>query len=149
MAAIEIPVMIFSSRLAERFSKSKLIVLAFICAMIFYLGIFFATDLWHFILLQCINGLYYGLYAGLGLTLMQEQTQDKVGFVSAVYSNAMRVGIMLGTAGAGIIAQFSRFQYANLGSMCVALLAVICMIIFLIIQKSNSYPAPSAVSETG
>ena len=146
VAALEIPIMIFSSHLAKNYSKSRLIMFSFVCAMVFYTGIFFATELWQFILLQCINGIYYGLYAGLGLTLMQEQSKDNVGFVSAVYSNAMRVGMMFGTAGAGLIAQFQSFQFANIGAMLTALAAILCLILFNALKKEENLADPKVHS---
>ena len=150
VACLEIPIMLLGSRLTKVISAKNLMLIAFVFAIIFYLGIFNATHLWQFIALQCINAIFYGFYAGVGLTFLQEELADRVGFTSAVYSNAIKIGLMFGTTGTGIIAQFSSFQYANLGAAMAAFAAVICMLLFSVLKKrevkqqANSQLLPSA-----
>lgn len=150
VACLEIPIMLLGSRLTKVISAKNLMLIAFVFAIIFYLGIFNATHLWQFIALQCINAIFYGFYAGVGLTFLQEELADRVGFTSAVYSNAIKIGLMFGTTGTGIIAQFSSFQYANLGAAMAAFAAIICMLLFSVLKKrevkqqANSQLLPSA-----
>ena len=150
VACLEIPIMLFGSRLTKVISAKNLMLIAFVFAIIFYLGIFNATHLWQFIALQCINAIFYGFYAGVGLTFLQEELTDRVGFTSAVYSNAIKIGLMFGTTGTGIIAQFASFQYANLGAAMAAFVGIICMLLFSVLKKreakqqANSQLLPSA-----
>lgn len=130
VACIEIPVMLYASRLSRTIAKHHLMTLSFVFGISFYLGVFYATQLWHFVVLQAVNAIFYGLYAGIGLTLMQEQLPHRIGFTSAFYSNAMKIGMMLGSSGAGFIAQMSSFQYANIGAAFAALLGIICLFVF-------------------
>ena len=146
VAFLEIPVMLYSARLAEHFHKAKLMVFSFVCAAIFYVSIFFATELWHFIALQFVNALFYGVYAGVGLTLMQDQLPNRIGFTSAYYSNAMKLGMMIGTSGTGLIAQFFSFRYANLGSLTAAMLAILCLVGFGILKQIENNRSTSAHS---
>ncbi|MDU0356036.1 sugar efflux transporter [Paraglaciecola aquimarina] len=130
VACIEIPVMLFTNRLSRWFDKTHLLAVSFVFGLVFYIGIFNAYLLWHFVLLQLFNAIFYGLYAGIGLTLMQEQLPNRIGFTSAFYSNGMKVGLMFGSTAAGVIAQFGSFQYATLGSAVATVLAIIILILF-------------------
>jgi len=130
VACIEIPIMLFSSKLSKKIAKKTLMMSGFCFAMFFYLGIYHASQLWQFIVLQLANAVFYGFYAGLGLTLLQEQLPTRIGFTSAVYSNAIKIGLMFGSTATGIIAQYVNFQSANLAAAAVALLALIVMLMF-------------------
>lgn len=130
VACLEIPIMLYGSRLMKAFSAKKLMLLAFVFAIIFYIGIFNAQYLWQFVVLQVLNAVFYGFYAGVGLTFLQEQLPERIGFTSAVYSNAIKIGLMFGTTGAGIIAQFNSFQYASLGSAIAAFFGICCLLLF-------------------
>ena len=135
VAALEIPVMLYSARLARSISKANLLALSFVFALVFYGLIFFAETPWQFLALQPINACFYGLYAGIGLSLMQEQLEHRIGFTSAFYSNAMKVGMMLGTSLTGLIGQFFSFQFALFGAIAAALLGLACMLIFITMKK--------------
>ncbi|RZQ05304.1 hypothetical protein D8T65_00410 [Vibrio vulnificus] len=60
-----------------------MLAVAFCCAIVFYLGVFFATQVWHLIALQVLNGLFNGIFAGIGLTVLQDQLPERIGFTSA------------------------------------------------------------------
>ncbi|MCM2679720.1 sugar efflux transporter [Echinimonas agarilytica] len=137
VACLEIPVMLFSSRLSRRISKTKLIGISFICGMFFYTGIFFSTQVWQFIALQFVNALFYGLFAGVGLTLLQEELPERIGFTSAFYSNSIKIGMMIGTTGTGIIGQFLSFRHVSLGAFTTAFMASVCLILYWHLKKSQ------------
>lgn len=139
VACLEIPVMLYSANLARRISKEWVLIMAFIFALIFYLGIFNATQIWHFIALQTINALFYGLFAGVGLTLMQEQIPERIGFTSATYSNSLKIGMMMGTSLTGLIAQFSSFQFASVGAMIAIIVALLALIGFMRFQPQDGH----------
>ncbi len=137
VACLEIPVMLYAGKLAQTKSKVKMIGFAFVCAMSFYIGVFFATQVWHLIALQFVNALFYGVFAGIGLTILQEELPQKIGFTSAFYSNAIKVGMMLGTTGTGLIAQFYSFRYATIGSFIAAGLALSCLVLFSYLKRKE------------
>jgi SET family sugar efflux transporter-like MFS transporter len=137
VAGIEIPVMLLSGRLSKITKKSTLMIIAFAFGMAFYLGMFHANTLWQLLVLQFINAVFYGLFAGIGLTLMQDMLPQRVGFTSAVYSNAFKIGVMLGASSTGLIGQYFEFRYAFLGAGSTALLALMCMGLFLLNLKES------------
>ncbi|WP_446441217.1 MFS transporter [Pseudoalteromonas sp. 1181_04] len=92
VALIEIPVMLYSAKLSKRITKTGLLGFAFSCAILFYIGVFFADQVWQFFVLQGVNAIFYGIFAGIGLTILQEQLPSRIGFTSAFYGNAIKVG---------------------------------------------------------
>lgn len=140
VACLEIPIILFAGKLAHKQSKIKMIIFAFCCAMLFYTGIYFADQVWHFIALQFVNALFYGVFAGLSITILQEELPLKIGFTSAFYSNAVKIGMMLGTSGTGLIAQFFSFRAASIGSFCAVGLALTCLLLFGYLKRKAAEP---------
>jgi len=138
---LEIPIMLYAAKLAKRYSKVSMLVVAFCCAIVFYLGVFFATQVWHLIALQVLNGLFYGIFAGIGLTVLQDQLPERIGFTSAFYTNAIKLGVMCGAGATGVIAQFHSFRFASLGSMLAASLALGCLILFSYVKRKEQQPS--------
>lgn len=141
VALLEIPIMLYGAKLAKRYSKVSMLVVAFCCAIVFYLGVFFATQVWHLIALQVLNGLFYGIFAGIGLTVLQDQLPERIGFTSAFYTNAIKLGVMCGAGATGVIAQFHSFRFASLGSMLAASLALGCLILFSYVKRKEQQPS--------
>ena len=134
VAALEIPTMLLAAKLARRFPPAGIMAVAFIFGCCFYVGVYFSQSSWELLTLQILNALFYGLYAGIGLTLLQQQAPDLTGFTSAFYSNATRVGMMLGTIGAGTVAQFFSFRDATIGSLCIAIFGLNVMLVFMYVK---------------
>ncbi|WP_249930192.1 MULTISPECIES: sugar efflux transporter [unclassified Pseudoalteromonas] len=141
VALLEIPIMLYAAKLAKRYSKVSMLVVAFCCAIVFYLGVFFATQVWHLIALQVLNGLFYGIFAGIGLTVLQDQLPERIGFTSAFYTNAIKLGVMCGAGATGVIAQFHSFRFASLGSMLAVSLALGCLILFSYVKRKEQQPS--------
>ncbi|RKF15811.1 MFS transporter [Alginatibacterium sediminis] len=126
-AGLEVPIMIIASRLANHFGTQKLMGIATICGAVFYTGIYSASQGWHFIALQLCNAIFFGVFASLGVTVIQEMLPNRPGFASALFSNSMRAGMMIGTSLTGIIAQFYSFQTAILGASIAVICAAVCL----------------------
>lgn len=127
VAACEIPIMLVSAKLGARFGLFRVFCSAFVFAIVFFIAMYFANDIWHFFALQLVNALFFGFYAGLGLTLLQRACPNKTGFTSALYSNLMKIGVMLGTSITGFVGQFDQFKQANLVAAFSAVLALACL----------------------
>ncbi|MGO1297679.1 MAG: sugar efflux transporter [Vibrio sp.] len=109
-AAVEIPFMLNVASWSNKYGKLPMIRLGFVFGMLFYLGMFFTDTLWICIALQLVNGLFFGIFAGLGITVMQDYAPETIGKASAFYTNSMLVGTMLGTSLMGVIAQYYGFK---------------------------------------
>lgn len=137
VAAMEIPIMLISTRLAARFGQLRVFACSFVFAFIFYCAMYQAEETWLFFALQPINAMFYGLYAGLGLTLLQQAVPNRAGFTSALYSNLMKIGVMTGTSITGLIGYFGTFKMTNVAAAIMALTAIMC----LILHKRQSHTA--------
>ncbi len=126
-AGLEIPVMLLASRLAGRWGVRSLLWLGSLAGVLFYLALYQADSLWQVLLCQLANGLFFGLYAGLGILLIQDMVPHRPGFASACYSNSMRVGGMVGAMLMGLVASVSDFRSVLLVAAAVLLLGMGCL----------------------
>ncbi|MDW6094188.1 sugar efflux transporter [Vibrio rhizosphaerae] len=134
-AALEIPVMLLSAAWSHRFGKMKMMMVGFIIAIFFYTGIQYASTVEWLLALQLFNGLFYGIFVGLGITLLQDSAPKRVGQVSAFYTNAMSVGTMCGTSLMGFVAQ----QYGFRNAIYISLAAIVISLgIFLAVHLNES-----------
>ncbi|HBV38513.1 MAG TPA: MFS transporter [Erwinia sp.] len=127
-ALLEIPVMLIASGLSERYGKFKVMLAGFCFGLVYYSLLQLADSMVTLLLLQCFNALFYGVFVGLGVTIIQEALPEKRGFSSAFYSNSMRVGMMLGTSLAGILAQLYSFRVALLAPVASISLAALLIL---------------------
>lgn len=116
-AAFEIPVMLLSARWASRYGKRPVILCSFLLAAVFYIGLQLAETPLAFVALQVFNGLFFGIFVGLGISLLQDEAPDDVGKASAFYTNAMAVGTMAGTSLMGLVAGTFGYKQALLISL--------------------------------
>ncbi|POU01991.1 MFS transporter [Escherichia sp. ESNIH1] len=129
-AIMEIPVMLAAAHLAEKTGKEPLIMVAFIFAAIYYSLLQLASNMTELIVLQLLNGLFFGIFVGLGISLIQDALPERSGFASAFHSNAMRTGMMAGNGIAGVMAQLAGFRITLLVpllSVCCAALLMFCI----------------------
>lgn len=129
-AAIEIPAMLYSVTWAQRFGKVTVMKWGFVVALLFYASMYFSTSLTAFIILQLLNGLFFGIFVGLGITLMQDFAPNGIGKASAIYSNAMLLGTMIGTSSMGLISQFFGFKSPLLLSLFSVFISLCAMLSF-------------------
>ena len=149
VALLEIPIMLYGAKLAKKYNKVAMLAVAFCCAIVFYLGVFFATQVWHLIALQVLNGLFYGIFAGIGLTVLQDQLPERIGFTSAFYTTAIKLGVMCGAGATGVVAQFYSFRFATLGSMIAVSLALGCLMLFSYVKRQEQQGAVMPVLQEG
>lgn len=126
-AAVEIPVMLLVAGWSVKVGKLWIMKAAFVCAMIYYVSVYFASSIWIILALQLLNGLFFGIFAGLGVTLMQDYAGKNIGKASAFYTNAMLVGTMLGTSSMGLVSQYFGFKAPFLLCLLSIVLAFVVM----------------------
>ena len=129
-AIMEIPVMLAAAHLAEKTGKEPLIMVGFLFAAVYYSLLQLATNMTELIVLQLFNGLFFGIFVGLGISVIQDALPERSGFASAFHSNAMRTGMMAGNGIAGLMAQLAGFKMTLLFpliSVCCAALLMLCI----------------------
>ncbi|EGU43394.1 major facilitator family protein [Vibrio ichthyoenteri ATCC 700023] len=131
-AAVEIPVMLLAVGWAERWNKPAVIRIGFVSAMAFYVGMFYAQTMPVLLALQILNGIFFGIFVGLGVTIMQDYAPNNIGKASAIYTNAMLIGTMIGTSSMGVISQYFGFRMILLSSLIAISFAFIALSIFML-----------------
>lgn len=90
-----------------------------------------------------LEGLYYGLYASLGISYVQSFAQDRPAQATAIYWNSLMVSGLLAGPAVGFIAHAYDFQAViNLASY-VALFSGAVLVVAMRFQKGDQYrPVP-------
>ncbi|MFT6926693.1 MAG: SET family sugar efflux transporter-like MFS transporter [Psychromonas sp.] len=129
-AAVEIPAMLLAVGWSRRFGKSRVLKGGLAAGVIFYACMYYSSSFYLFLALQIFNGLFYGIFVGLGVTIMQDFAPNSIGKISAFYSNAMLTGSMLGTSCMGVISQYFGFKAPLLLSLSCLLIAFVVLMSF-------------------
>jgi SET family sugar efflux transporter-like MFS transporter len=136
-ACLEIPTMLLAPKWSIRYGRMRVFSLAFVVGIAFYIGLAFADSMASLIFLQLLNGLYFGIFVGLGISIMQDELPSRVGYASSFHTNAMRIGSMVGSSSAGLLAQFFGFQNALFGSLASALIAISLLLIIHLSSRKH------------
>jgi SET family sugar efflux transporter-like MFS transporter len=80
------------------------------------------------ILAAAMEGLYYGIYASIGISYIQSFAEDRPARATALYWNVLMVSGLLAGPAVGFIAQISNFQSVLQLASGVALFAVVVLI---------------------
>ena len=79
------------------------------------------------VLASALEGLYFGLFASLGVSYVQGFARDRPAQATAVYWNTMMISGLAGMPAAGLIAQFWDFRTAILVASGVAALSILVL----------------------
>ncbi|MGO4851558.1 MFS transporter [Phaeovulum sp. W22_SRMD_FR3] len=83
-----------------------------------------------------LEGLYYGLYASLGISFIQSYAEDRPAQATALYWNVLKVSGVLAGPAAGLIAQAASFQAVLWVAAAVAACATLMMLAVLLIRRA-------------
>ena len=145
-AALEIPALLAIGRLSNRFSSQALITSGCLAGIAYYAGMAFVADPAVLIALQVLNAWFFGIVAGVGLTLFQ-QIIPRPGLASGLYMNTRRVGAILSGP---IIAlgSMTALGYQGVFAACAAL-ALVALAAIALTRTLSPTPkaAPAGASE--
>ncbi|WP_343552830.1 sugar efflux transporter [Pantoea sp.] len=106
-AALEIPIMLLSTRMLTRWGKRTQIQFAMLCGIIFYAGIFFSHSFIALMLLQIFNATFIAIIATVGLFWFQDLLQKQQGMAATLYTNAVSIGVLIAGVLQGILTTVS------------------------------------------
>lgn len=86
------------------------------------------TSLPQMVIGSALEGLYYGLFASLGISYVQSFAQDRPAQATAIYWNTLMISGLLSGPAVGLIAQASSFQTVLQVSSVGAVIAVIVLL---------------------
>jgi MFS transporter, SET family, sugar efflux transporter len=123
-AALEVPALLLAPKLSTHFTRHRVFTAAFYFAALFFLTVQLTDSYALLLFAQLFNGLFYGIFAGLGISILQDELPERTGYASSFYTNALRTGSMFGSSSAGILAQFYGYHNSLIGSLVGAVLAL-------------------------
>lgn len=126
-AGLEVPVMLLAGVLASRIQPLTLVRASGIAALLLYVGVYFATELWQMFALQIANAIFIGVLAGIGVSVVQMMLPGRAGSASALYTNTTHVGTLLSSALVGGVAEFFGYQSVFAANI---LLVIVALILF-------------------
>jgi SET family sugar efflux transporter-like MFS transporter len=123
-AALEVPFMLLAGYYASRFRLISLIRCAGIAALLLYIGVYFASELWHLFVLQIFNAIFIGVLAGLGVSVIQDLMPGRSGGASALYTNTTHVGNLLSSLMVGLVADYYGYHQVFLVNILLVFAAI-------------------------
>lgn len=123
-AALEVPFMLLAGYYASRFRLIDLIRCAGVAALVLYVGVYFATDLWHLFALQIFNAVFIGLLAGVGVSVVQELMPGRAGSASALYTNTTHIGNLFSSILVAVIADYFGYHSFFIANVVLVIVAI-------------------------
>ena len=88
---------------------------------------------------SALEGLYYGIFAGVGITFVQSFAAGRVARATSLYMNGLFLGGLVAGSSMGLIAQMFDFrtaiQLASLG-------AIAAFVVLVVTRRSDAASVP-------
>jgi SET family sugar efflux transporter-like MFS transporter len=140
-ALLEIPALLVIGRLIHRVSSYALIASGCIAGIAYYAAMAFITSPVALLALQPLNAWFYGVVAGIGLTLFQ-QIIRRPGVASGLFTNTRRVGAIISGPIIGL-GSVTAMGYQGVFIIC-AVLTVVALV-FVEFARRNARRATMPV----
>ncbi|MGL5429964.1 MAG: sugar efflux transporter [Vibrio sp.] len=147
-ALCEIPVMLMAGKLAERWGTSKLLMLGISSGIVFYALMLTHTGFIAMMGAQVLNGFFIGVCATLGMVILQDMMQDRLGTASTLFSSLLSVSSLVASLSVGVVGEYFNYFSTLYVSFFGAAIALVLLVVFSQLQhKASLSPAmPSKVS---
>lgn len=129
---VEVPMMLWFGHLSSLGHQLKLIRLGFVLALLYFIGLSFATEPWHVYLLQIVSGVMISISSNVAIVFFQDLMPSQPGLATALYSNAQAAGNLLGVLSFGFLVE--GFGYRGVFYACTGL-ALLSFIMILQYRK--------------
>ncbi len=98
-AGLEIPVMLLAGYYVKRIGKRRIMLLAVMSAVLFYIGLLFFHSQQALLILQIFNAVFIGIIAAIGMIWFQDLMPGRAGSATTLFTNSISTGVIL----AGVI----------------------------------------------
>ena len=106
---VEVPAIFAAGLLAKRIGERNVLYIAAIIAVATFLAISEIRTVPQMIAIAAFEGLYYGLFAGVGITFVQSFSGGRTGRATSMYVNSLFLGGAIGGISMGFVA--TGFDY--------------------------------------
>jgi SET family sugar efflux transporter-like MFS transporter len=121
--AAEVVAISSSPFLMARFGRRNALYLSAGCALAAFFVLHQTDDLAKMAIGAVLEGLYFGLFAGVGVTFMQGFARGRVGRATSLYMNSIFLGSLAANGGTGVIASVYNFRAAIVAAAVAMVLA--------------------------
>ncbi len=126
-AGLEIPVMLLAGYYVRQLGKRPIMLLAAIAGTLFYAGTLLVCNALSMLLLQGLNAIFIGILAAMGMLYFQDMMPGQAGAATTLFSNAIRLGWIIGGSLVGVVAEFWHWQQVFWLALVMMLAALICL----------------------
>lgn len=141
-AFVEVPVMIAIGGLSIKYGSRPLLIIGVLAGGGFYFGLTQVESIAALVALQLLNGVFVGITASLGISYMQDLMKHSLGLATTLFANAQTASMLVGSFGAGLVAQFFGFQ--SVFWVCTLLISMALVLMLLV--KPDSAPQTATQS---
>ncbi|MEG3126298.1 MFS transporter [Pantoea cypripedii] len=118
-AGLEIPIMLLAGHYARRFGKRRLVLLALVAAVLFYLGLGLFHSRTALMVLQLFNAAFIGIVAGIGMLWFQDLMPGRAGAATTMFTTSISTGMIVAGVIQGSLSE--RFGHESVYWLALAL----------------------------
>ncbi|EGQ8491163.1 MFS transporter [Vibrio cholerae] len=134
-ALCEIPVMLMAGKLAERWGTNKLLMLGITSGILFYGVMLTHTGFVAMMAAQVLNGFFIGVCATLGMVVLQDMMQDRLGTASTLFSSMLSISTLVASLSVGVVGEFYNYFSTLYVSLTGAFSALLLLALFSQLQR--------------
>ncbi|ELJ8546813.1 sugar efflux transporter [Vibrio cholerae] len=129
-ALCEIPVMLMAGKLAARWGVNRLLTLGIFIGIVFYALMLTHTSFGGMMAAQVLNGVFIGICATLGMVVLQDMMQNRLGTASTLFSSMLSISSLVASLAVGIVGELFNYFSTLYVSLLGAMLALILLLLF-------------------
>ncbi|WP_246660469.1 MFS transporter [Nitratireductor sp. XY-223] len=141
---VEVPAIFAAGLLAKRIGERNVLYIAAIIAVATFLAISEIRTVPQMIAIAAFEGLYYGLFAGVGITFVQSFAGGRTGRATSMYVNSLFLGGAIGGISMGFVA--TGFDYRTV--VFVSAGCAFCALLTLFATRGADSRRDPAVADT-
>ncbi|MGV3345883.1 sugar efflux transporter [Enterobacteriaceae bacterium LUAb1] len=126
-AGLEIPVMLIAGYYAKRFGKRRLMRVAVICGLFFYIGMLLIHHPLLLLGLQTLNAIFIGIVAGIGMIYFQDLMPGQAGAATTLFTNSSRAGWVVAGTLAGSVADIWNYYTVFWFALAMIIITLFCI----------------------
>jgi len=126
---VEVVVIYFCAKLIRKVGERKGMLISAVLGAIFFGLIHEAGTLVDVLVLAVLDGAYYGIFAGISMTFVQNFAKDQPGIATGYYVSTLFVGGLLGNLLTGVVASAYDFRTTVLMACLFAAIGAVILLI--------------------
>ncbi|EXU75851.1 MULTISPECIES: sugar efflux transporter [Erwinia] len=104
-AGLEIPAMLLAGHYVKRFGKRRMMLLASVAGVLFYLSLVLFHSRAALMAMQIFNAVFIGIVAGIGMLWFQDLMPSRPGAATTLFTNSISTGVILAGVLQGALAE--------------------------------------------